>query len=119
MLFFLFSLSPHGVVVMINPILNVKKDSASGIMIKVAQGAIQKYNEKENNVFKYAILKIDKANCMTLVYEKYLIMVKVLNLTLDTLIEFFYTGVARRILLHFEAVLSCNPKGVELHLKLY
>ncbi|KAG5604549.1 hypothetical protein H5410_026041 [Solanum commersonii] len=98
--------------VQIEPILNVKDDVDFGIMMKLANRAIQEYNEKEHNVFKYKVLKIEKANCMIGGYEQYFMTVKVLNLTIGTSIETFYINVARRIPDRFEEVLSCNPKGM-------
>ncbi|XP_006356435.1 uncharacterized protein [Solanum tuberosum] len=98
--------------VQIEPILNVKDDADFGIMMKLANRAIQEYNEKELNVFKYKVLKIEKANCMIGGYEQYFMTVKVLNLTIGTSIETFYINVARRIPDLFEEVLSCNPKGM-------
>ncbi|XP_049404351.1 uncharacterized protein LOC125867817 [Solanum stenotomum] len=98
--------------VQIEPILNVKDDVDFGIMMKLANRAIQEYNEKEHNVFKYKVLKIEKANCMIGGYEQYFMTVKVLNLTIGTSIETFHINVARRIPDRFEEVLSCNPKGM-------
>ncbi|KAK4712456.1 hypothetical protein R3W88_006969 [Solanum pinnatisectum] len=100
--------------VLIEPILNVKEDVDFGIIIKLANHAILEHNEKEHNVFKNKVLKIEKANVMIEGYEQYFMTVKVLNLsTLGTCIETFYINVARRIPDHFEEILSCNPKGME------
>ncbi|KAH0754175.1 hypothetical protein KY290_024445 [Solanum tuberosum] len=101
-----------GVEVQIEPILNVKDNVDFGIMMKLANRAIQEYNEKEHNVFKYKVLEIEKANYMVGGYEQYFMTVKVLNLTIGTSIETFYINVARRIPDRFEEVLSCNPKGM-------
>ncbi|KAG5604555.1 hypothetical protein H5410_026047 [Solanum commersonii] len=101
-----------GVEVQIEPILNVKDNVDFGIMMKLANRAIQEYNEKEHNVFKYKVLEIEKANYMVGGYEQYFMTVKVLNLTIGTSIETFHINVARRIPDRFEEVLSCNPKGM-------
>ncbi|XP_060174553.1 uncharacterized protein LOC132605413 isoform X2 [Lycium barbarum] len=57
--------------------------------MELANRAIQEYNEKECNVFKYKVLKIQKVNLMVTSYYEYWMTVKVLNLTLGTPIETF------------------------------
>ncbi|KAG5624261.1 hypothetical protein H5410_009479 [Solanum commersonii] len=99
-----------GAEVLIEPILNVKEDADFGIMMKLAN---------QHNVFKYKVLKIEKANVMIGGYEQYFITVKVLNLTLGTCNETFYINVARRISDRFEEILSCNPKGMEPEFSLF
>ncbi|KAK4725994.1 hypothetical protein R3W88_030911 [Solanum pinnatisectum] len=95
-------------------ILNLREDPDFVITMKLANRAIEEYNEKQTMyVFKYKVLKIEKANYMISGYEQYLMTVKVLNLTLVTPIKTFYIHVARRIPDRFEEILSCNPKGVE------
>ncbi|WMV56852.1 hypothetical protein MTR67_050237 [Solanum verrucosum] len=94
-------------------ILNLKEDPDFAIMMKLANRAIEEYNEKQDNVFMYKVLKIEKANFMISGYEQYFMTVKVLNLTLVTPIETFYIHVDRRIPDRFEEILSCNPKGVK------
>ncbi|XP_059298202.1 uncharacterized protein LOC132050877 [Lycium ferocissimum] len=59
------------------------------LLMELANRAIQEYNEKECNVFKYKVLKIQKVNLTVTSYYDYWMTVKVLNLTLGTPIETF------------------------------
>ncbi|XP_019259034.1 PREDICTED: uncharacterized protein LOC109237216 isoform X2 [Nicotiana attenuata] len=100
-----------GPVAPISPIVNLDTHKDFGVMMELANLAIQEYNEKECNVFKYKLLKIEKATYMLAAWEQYFMTVKVLNLTLATPIETFQIYGAKRIFsADIKEVLHCGPK---------
>nr|XP_009628554.1 uncharacterized protein LOC104118878 isoform X1 [Nicotiana tomentosiformis] len=80
------------------------------IMMELANLAIQQYNEKECNVFKYKLLSIEKVNYRLTGFEEYFMTVKVLNLTLGSSIETFQIHAGRLIAVGTKKVFSCLPK---------
>ncbi|XP_009787293.1 uncharacterized protein LOC107794081 [Nicotiana tabacum] len=88
---------------------NFKKDV--GLLMELADRAIQEYNEKERNVFKYKALKIEKVNRSVTMYFEYWMTVKVLNLTLGTPIETFQIHAAKnRRNADDPIIYFCRPK---------
>ena len=81
-------------------------------MMELANRAIQEYNEKECNVFKYKALKIEKVNrSVVTMYFEYWMTVKVLNLTLGTPIETFQIHAAKdRRNADDTIIYCCRPK---------
>nr|XP_016467596.1 PREDICTED: uncharacterized protein LOC107790204 isoform X2 [Nicotiana tabacum] len=80
------------------------------IMMELTNLAIQQYNEKECNVFKYKLLSIEKVNYRLTGFEEYFLTVKVLNLTLGSSIETFQIHAGRLIAVGTKKVFSCLPK---------
>lgn len=79
--------------------------------MELANSAILEYNEKESNVFKYKILKIEKVNYSAATYYQYWMTVKVLNLTLVTPIETFqiHAGMST-VDANDKLIYCCRPK---------
>lgn len=67
------------------------------------------YNEKEYNVCKYKVLKIEKVNCSPLT-NTYWVTVKVLNLTLGTPVETFQIHAGTRYVNTDKFICCCRPK---------
>ncbi|KAM3306298.1 hypothetical protein P3S67_013168 [Capsicum chacoense] len=82
----------------------------SEIMMELASHAIKEYNEKECNVFKYKVLKIEKVNYTVGMYNTYWMTVKVLNLTLGTPIETFQIHAATSCIYNDKVIFCCRPK---------
>ncbi|XP_060174752.1 uncharacterized protein LOC132605615 [Lycium barbarum] len=81
------------------------------LFMELSNGAIQEYNEKEWNVFKFKVLKIEKVNCTVTDYFEYWMTVKVLNLTLGTPIETFQIHAGKSCLNDDAKVIyCCQPK---------
>ncbi|XP_055816524.1 uncharacterized protein LOC129886035 [Solanum dulcamara] len=59
------------------------------LLMEMANLAILKYNERECNVFKYKVLKIEKVNYLVTACFHYWMTVKALTLTLGSPIETF------------------------------
>ncbi|KAG5619078.1 hypothetical protein H5410_018902 [Solanum commersonii] len=82
------------------------------LMMELANRAIQEYNERECNVFKYKVLKIEKVNFTVTDYFDYWMTVKVRNLTLVTPIETFQIHAGKRCRDGGgKAIYCCQPKG--------
>ncbi|KAH0690917.1 hypothetical protein KY289_018275 [Solanum tuberosum] len=82
------------------------------LMMELANSAIQEYNERECNVFKYKVLKIEKVNFTVTDYFDYFMTVKVRNLTLVTPIETFQIHAGKRCRDGGgKAIYCCQPKG--------
>ncbi|XP_006349870.1 uncharacterized protein [Solanum tuberosum] len=80
-------------------------------IMELANHAIQLYNEEECNVYKYKALKIEKANYELTSYFQYYMTVKVLNITLGSLVETFQIRAARDMDdSDRKLVYSCKPK---------
>ncbi|KAK4356294.1 hypothetical protein RND71_025265 [Anisodus tanguticus] len=85
--------------------------SDAELLMELANRAIQEYNEKECNVFKYKVLKIEKVNHTVTTYNQYWMTVKVLNLTLGTSTETFQIHAGKSILNDDDKVIyCCRPK---------
>lgn len=86
------------------------------LLMELAKRAILEYNEKECNVFKYKVLKIEKVNYTVTAYYQYWMTVKVLNLTLSTPIETFQVHAHKSILIDDdeEVIYCCRPKEEEI-----
>ncbi|OIT21065.1 hypothetical protein A4A49_57732 [Nicotiana attenuata] len=80
------------------------------LLTELANRAIREYNEKECNVFKYKLLKIEKVNTQLTGYREYFMTVKVFNLTLATPIETFQIHAAKRVYNNDKFILCCRPK---------
>ncbi|MCD9642805.1 hypothetical protein HAX54_029824 [Datura stramonium] len=81
------------------------------LMMELANLAIQQYNEKECNVFKYKVLKIEKVNFTVTSYFEYWMTVKVLNLTLGTPIDTFQIHAGKSCLdVNAKVIYCCRPK---------
>ncbi|WMV22267.1 hypothetical protein MTR67_015652 [Solanum verrucosum] len=81
------------------------------LMMELANRAIQEYNERECNVFKYKVLKIEKVNSTVTDYFDYFMTVKVRNLTLVTPIETFQIHAGKRCRDDGgKAIYCCQPK---------
>ncbi|XP_016481092.1 uncharacterized protein LOC107802158 [Nicotiana tabacum] len=81
------------------------------LLMELANRAIQEYNEKECNVFKYKVLKIEKVTFSVTAYYLYWMTVKVLNLTLGTPVETFQIHAGKSTLNDFDKVIyCCRPK---------
>ncbi|KAF3668642.1 putative ubiquitin carboxyl-terminal hydrolase 18-like [Capsicum annuum] len=80
------------------------------IIMELANHAIQEYNEKESNVFKYSVLKIEKVNCSIALYDTYWMTVIVTNLILVTPIETFQIHAAFTSFNDDSKVYCCGPK---------
>ncbi|KAF3630594.1 putative GPI ethanolamine phosphate transferase 2-like [Capsicum annuum] len=76
----------------------------SEIMTELASRAIKEYNEKECNVFKYKVLKIEKVNYTVGMYNTYWMTVRVLNLTLG------HSWFAKLRVLFWPAVRVCRRR---------
>ncbi|KAK4736006.1 hypothetical protein R3W88_010267 [Solanum pinnatisectum] len=84
-------------------------------MMELTNRAIQEYNERECNVFKYKVLKIEKVNFMVIDYFDYFMTVKVRNLTLVTPIETLQIHAGKRCRDGGgKAIYCCQPKGEKL-----
>ncbi|XP_033511303.1 uncharacterized protein [Nicotiana tomentosiformis] len=79
-------------------------------LMELASHAISEYNEKECNVYKYKVLKIEKVNTLQTAYYCYYMTVEVLYLTLATPIETFQIDVAKHVFNHNIVILCCRPK---------
>ncbi|XP_060185707.1 uncharacterized protein LOC132615145 [Lycium barbarum] len=80
------------------------------LLMKLANRAIQEYNEKECNVYKYKVLKIEKVNHRLSMYYTYWMTVNVLNLTLGTSIETFQIHAAMSYVNDDEVIYCCRPR---------
>ncbi|XP_060185892.1 uncharacterized protein LOC132615324 [Lycium barbarum] len=81
------------------------------LLMELDNRAIQEYNEKECNVTKYKVLKIEKVNHSVTSYYQYWMTVKVLNLTLGTSTETFQIHAGKSILNDDDKVIyCCRPK---------
>ncbi|KAH0704987.1 hypothetical protein KY290_009702 [Solanum tuberosum] len=80
-------------------------------IMELANHAIQLYNEEECNVYKYKALKIEKVNYELTSYFQYYMTVKVLNITLGSLLETFQIRAARDMDdSDRKLVFCCKPK---------
>ncbi|MCD7453355.1 hypothetical protein HAX54_020653 [Datura stramonium] len=81
------------------------------LLRELADSAIMEYNNKECNVFKYKVLKIEKVNFSASTYYQYWMTVKVSNLTLVTPIETFQIHVGINSLDDDDKIIyCCRPK---------
>ncbi|KAM3360527.1 hypothetical protein P3S68_020239 [Capsicum galapagoense] len=86
-----------------------KKDH--DLMMELANRAIEEYNERECNVFKYKVIKIEKVNLAVTDFFDYWMTVRVLNLTLATPIETFQIHAGKKCLDDdVKFICCCQPK---------
>ncbi|XP_060171346.1 uncharacterized protein LOC132602534 isoform X3 [Lycium barbarum] len=93
------------------PYLDFKKKI--GLLMDLAEQAIQDYNNREINIFKYTLLKIEKVNVQS-GYLEHFMTVKAINLTLGTVIETFQIHTGSLSQPSECVVISCLPKGRDL-----
>ncbi|XP_016480975.1 uncharacterized protein LOC107802048 [Nicotiana tabacum] len=83
------------------------------LLMELANRAIEEYNEKECNAFKYKVLKIEKVNySLSGTFDMYWMTVKVLNLTHGSSpVETFQIHAGSRCINHFDKkIYCCRPK---------
>ncbi|WMV53280.1 hypothetical protein MTR67_046665 [Solanum verrucosum] len=78
------------------------------LLMELANHSIKDYNEKECNVFKYKVMKIEKVNCCEATCT-YWMTVKVSNLTLGS-IETFQIHAGMRWVTNDKIIFCCRPK---------
>ncbi|KAH0715062.1 hypothetical protein KY284_007967 [Solanum tuberosum] len=84
------------------------------LLMELANHSINDYNEKQYNVFKYKVMKIEKVNCCEAT-STYWMTVKVSNLTLGS-IETFQIHAGMHWVTNDKIIFCCRPKEEVLSL---
>ncbi|KAH0747459.1 hypothetical protein KY285_009116 [Solanum tuberosum] len=102
----------HGRVGPLNPSQNF--NGRLELLMELANHFINDYNEKEYNVFKYKVMKIEKVTCCEVI-STYWMTVKVSNLTIGS-IETFQIHAGMRWVTNDKIIFCCRPKEEVLSL---